>query len=156
MVLASSALLRTGSPVTCFEEQEPELLHTDMGQNIPEDPTERVAKASAVLDDIRRTIETVATSAHELASAGAVLAEKGDRLSNVGEFIKVAQTQSTEMQKLLSESLKSVQALGNEQKAGVSSLLVALAALHPQARHSSQGSVERTKKQRSVHLSRFL
>ena len=52
-------------------------------RNIPEDPTERVEKAGALLDNLGRSLRTVRESANELANAGAVLAEKGDRLADV-------------------------------------------------------------------------
>ena len=58
-------------------------------RNIPEDPTERVEKAGALLDNLGRSLRTVRESATELANAGAVLAEKGDRLADVASTLEL-------------------------------------------------------------------
>lgn len=44
-------------------------------------------QASALLDNLGRSLRTVRESANELANAGAVMAEKGDRLADVASAV---------------------------------------------------------------------
>ncbi|CAJ1438416.1 unnamed protein product [Effrenium voratum] len=93
----------------------PDLSHTDLGQNIPDDPTERVEKAGALLEDLGRSLRTVRSSADELANAGAILAEKGDRLADVATYIREAKAHSGKMQEMNAEILKLVKGMQQTQ-----------------------------------------
>ena len=77
-------------------------------RNIPEDPTERVEKASALLDNLGRSLRTARESANELANAGAVLAEKGDRLADVASYMREAKAHSGKMQGNIAEIMELV------------------------------------------------
>ena len=85
--------------------------HFDVGtnlRNIPEDPTERVEKASALLDNLGRSLRIARESANELANAGAVLAEKGDRLADVASYMREATAHSGKMQGNIADILELV------------------------------------------------
>eukprot|EP00435_Cladocopium_sp_Y103_P045045 s2176_g12.t2 len=110
-------------------QEPPDLSHTDLGQNIPEDPTERVEKAGALLDNLGRSLRTVRESANELANAGAVLAEKGDRLADVASYLREAQAHSGKMQGKIAEILELVHGMQN--KAEESSVNWAMAVFLP-------------------------
>ncbi|CAJ1362790.1 unnamed protein product, partial [Effrenium voratum] len=64
--------------------------------------------AGALLEDLGRSLRTVRSSADELANAGAILAEKGDRLADVATYIREAKAHSGKMQEMNAEILKLV------------------------------------------------
>ena len=114
--------------------QPPDLSHTDLGQNIPTDPTERVDRAGSLLDNLGRSLRTVRHSADELANAGAILAEKGDRMADVASYIKEARAHSGKMQANIADILRLIKDMKNAAEAGVSLPACLLVAATPVAR----------------------
>ena len=94
------------TPLSSFVAKPPDLSHTDLGQNIPTDPTERVDRAGSLLDNLGRSLRTVRHSADELANAGAILAEKGDQMADVASYIKEARAHSGKMQANIADILR--------------------------------------------------
>ncbi|CAE7303758.1 unnamed protein product [Symbiodinium necroappetens] len=117
--------------VSCFVAKPPDLSHTDLGQNIPSDPTERVDKASSLLDNLGRSLRTVRHSADELANAGAILAEKGDRMADVANYIKEAKAHSAKMQANIADILRLIKDMKSASEAGVTLPACLLASAMP-------------------------
>ena len=125
--------LCTLSSCSSFVAKPPDLSHTDLGQNIPSDPTERVDKASSLLDNLGRSLRTVRHSADELANAGAILAEKGDRMADVASYIKEARAHSGKMQANIADILRLIKDMKNASEAGMSLPACLLASATPPA-----------------------
>eukprot|EP00439_Symbiodinium_sp_Y106_P006981 s12019_g1.t1 len=135
--------------VSSFVAKPPDLSHTDLGQNIPSDPTERVDKASALLDNLGRSLRTVRHSADELANAGAILAEKGDRMADVASYIKEAKAHSAKMQANIADILRLIKDMKSASEAGVTLpaclLASAMPPVNPLARDRYCSSVPSTR-----------
>ena len=134
--------------VSSFVAKPPDLSHTDLGQNIPSDPTERVDKASALLDNLGRSLRTVRHSADELANAGAILAEKGDRMADVASYIKEAKAHSAKMQANIADILRLIKDMKSASEAGVTLpaclLASAMPPVNPLARSQSNSNSPRS------------
>lgn len=75
-------------------------------------------KAGALLENLGRSLQTVRDNANELANAGAVLAERGDRLADVASYLREAQAHSGKMQGNIKEILELVKGAGKRLLSG--------------------------------------